>query len=535
MGKILEQLGIYGIPESTENSILASLTLGDPALLIGAPGTCKSDCAQMIGSALRERTKKKYPDDASKWLSFQIYDASKLEYEDLLGIPNPTAMSQGRMEFIRTPTTIWGKTLVCYDEFNRTNPDRQSNLLEHIRSRRMQGIPTGTKFILAAMNPYGDTGTEELSDALVDRFLFYLEFPEFSDFHDNTKDAVIEKIGQSDCVALKHYWKNADRSLDVNDELVEGRPIVNEMLANTGDSIGRCIQRSMTLYGKVQEENGAKITSLVRKTFDSMNEDIEQNEERVSLLSGRRAGLVRRGLIAHRAVELAKAEIYGTEVRAIIDMLREVYPTCMPFGVSGRSSPESISKSKNRLYDDISSFWPTIESESSGNAMTDYVYELFRSKSLHRQLYILLKYGDKLGDQVKTEAWTTLAMDERNNFPELLQIVATHLPGRIPENVQLPVPKRSDVGKMMLDNISSSYMDLRNDQVNCKRDLELLIDRWKDNPIMSYFTYSSISTALKDSKLDRESEIRRLIDDISLSAQELDKVLKECEEKTANV
>jgi MoxR-like ATPase len=39
MGKILEQLGIYGIDERVENSIVASLTLGDPALLIGAPGS----------------------------------------------------------------------------------------------------------------------------------------------------------------------------------------------------------------------------------------------------------------------------------------------------------------------------------------------------------------------------------------------------------------------------------------------------------------------------------------------------------------
>ena len=226
MGKILEQLGIFGISEHIENSIMASLTLGDPALLIGAPGTAKTDTVQMIGSALREQTKVKYPGKPEKWLTFAIYDASKIEY--LLGITDVKALAEGRMEYIKTPTTVWGKKLVCYDEFNRTNPDRQSNLLEHIRSRTIQGLPTGTQFILAAMNPYGDTGTEELSDALVDRFLFYLEFPEFDHFSPEVKSLIIERVGQSDCVALKTHWEDADKSLSVEEDSV------NEKLASAG-------------------------------------------------------------------------------------------------------------------------------------------------------------------------------------------------------------------------------------------------------------------------------------------------------------
>lgn len=540
MGKILEQLGIYGIPETIENSILASLTLGDPALLIGAPGTAKTDTVQMIGSALREQTRRKFPNDPDKWMKFAIYDASKLEYEDLLGIPNPEAMRHGKMEFIETPTTVWGKTLVCYDEFNRTNPDRQSNLLEHIRTRKIQGIPTGTKFVLAAMNPYGDTGTEELSDALVDRFLFYLEFPEFHDFKDVTKDLIIERVGQSDCVALKHYWKDADTSLDVQEGDKTGEDVVvNEKLAEAGRNIGKMIQRSMALFGQIQAEMGDKITNLVRRTFDSMNGDMEANQqERVSLLSGRRGGLVRRGLLAHRAVELAKSEIYGTKVRPMIEMLRDVYVTCMPFGVSGRASGDEVAKYKTRLYDDISSFWPVINSASGKtDSMTDVVYELFRSDSIHRQLYLLLKYGKKLSAQMETEAWTTLSADPRNDFTEILQTIATHMPKRIPENVQIPSPTTTSP----LDQVSSagdSTFTLKGEQVECKRDIDLLVEKWKKSPIVHFFVVRSLNKIIDvdNPRLRRETELRRHLDDISLAAAEVSQVVQECErEDTVNV
>lgn len=536
MGKILEQLGIFGISEATENSIFASMTLGDPAILIGPPGTAKTDCVQMIASAMREFSKHQNPTDESKWLKFAIYDASKLEYEDLLGIPNPKAMGEGKMEFIETPTTIWGKVLVCYDEFNRTNPDRQSNLLEHIRSRTIQGIPTGTKFILAAMNPYGDTGTEELSDALVDRFLFYLKFPEFADLDEVVKELIIEKVGQSDCVALKHYWSGADKSLDVSDAFdVKGRVKINEKLVEAGKSINSILQRSMTLFGVLQSEMGTKITQLIRRVFDSLNGDLSSSsdEERVSLLSGRRAGLVRRGLLAHRAVELAKSEVYDTNIRSMLDMLKEVFPTCMPFGVSGKSDSNTVARCVSQLYDDICSFWPVIN-DNAVDSMTDIVYELLKSKSLHRQLYILLKYGEKLGKQVHTEAWTRLAVNQNSDFDEVLQIIATNFPGKIPENVQINAPDMTDINsKLGKEDLKTV---LKGSHTECIQEIERMIAKWESYPVIYYFVVKSIHRlfARKDIVKERGSDIRAYLDDISLSANEIQDTISELSEDKDN-
>ena len=485
----------------------------------------------MLGSALREQSKVKFPDDQDKWLNFAIYDASKIEYEDLLGITNAKALSEGRMEYIKTPTTVWGKRLVCYDEFNRTNPDRQSNLLEHIRSRTIQGIPTGTQFILAAMNPYGDTGTEELSDALVDRFLFYLQFPEFSDFPDDVKALIIERIGQSDCVALKHYWDEADTSLSVSDDSV------NSQLAAAGEDLERTIGLSMTLFGTLQQEIGNKITHLVRQCFDSLNADMTDSaDERVSLLSGRRGGLVRRGLIAHRAVELAKAEIYSTPVRPMIDMLREVFPTCMPFGVSGRATPEEVTRLKTRLYDDISTFWPALDQEVGGG-VTDIVYELFRTPSLHRQLYLLLKHGNTLNEQMQTEAWTRLATDPEFDFSDVLQIVATHLPTKIPENVQLAIPKTKDLGTQMMSSNEGKNVFLEGDQVECAQEIRLLVERWKDEPIINFFVAKSLKRVIngEGNKKLNENELRVRINDISQAAKEVRMIVSNCMEEAKSV
>ncbi|MHA2067121.1 MAG: AAA family ATPase [Candidatus Thorarchaeota archaeon] len=543
MGKILEELGIFGIPESIENSILASLVLGDPAIMIGAPGTAKTDAAQMLGSALREASKRKYPEEEEKWFTAQIYDASKIEYEDLLGLPDVLGMNEEKgkkkaLKFIETPTTIWGKRLVCYDEFNRTNPDRQSNLLEHIRSRSIQGLPTGTSFILAAMNPYGDTGTEELSDALVDRFLFYLKFPEFNDMPFSVKEAIIDRIGQSDCVALKKHWTNQDSSLkalDVTDRDDSGELIINEKLANVGDSIHEILKKSMDLYGALQKSVGTSVTALIRQTFDSLNAEIggsESTEERASLLSGRRAGLVKRGLLAHRAVELAKSLTHSTTVRSMLDMLREIYPTCMPFGVSGRESEDTVEKQKSRLYNDITSFWPIIEKEGADSILTDVVYELFGTSSIHRQMYILLKYGNSLNKAVASERWAELLGKADAALHEVLQLVKVHIPNILPENINLKAPtevQNKHENSTILEFTLDSHLS------DCGKDVENLLSLWQNRPIENYFVRSSLHAALmKDKDVAKKTPERKMsrlsfknvIYDIDAAASQLRLLLK---------
>jgi MoxR-like ATPase len=154
MSYVFDRLGIYGLEREKENAILASLLTGDPALLIGKQGTAKTAIVEAIGNAFRERSKRLIAQGKeAKLFEFRIYDASKIQFEDLSGFPNPHAMSNGKMGYIQTPMTAWNADLIAFDEFSRQSPERQNNIFELIRSRRLQGEPTGTTWIFNCMNP----------------------------------------------------------------------------------------------------------------------------------------------------------------------------------------------------------------------------------------------------------------------------------------------------------------------------------------------------------------------------------------------
>jgi len=88
MKNILSRLGIYGW-EKIENLILAALVTGDSVLFTGKHGIAKTYCAEELARALGVKYRK--------------VDASKAEFEDYLGFPNPKALSEGRFEYIETP------------------------------------------------------------------------------------------------------------------------------------------------------------------------------------------------------------------------------------------------------------------------------------------------------------------------------------------------------------------------------------------------------------------------------------------------
>ena len=92
---ILNQLGIYGWPESDENLVLASLLTGDPLLMIGNHGCAKTHTAYKIASALQKR--------------FTAYDASKSLFDDVLGYPDIEKLKQGEIAYIPSKVTIFDK------------------------------------------------------------------------------------------------------------------------------------------------------------------------------------------------------------------------------------------------------------------------------------------------------------------------------------------------------------------------------------------------------------------------------------------
>ena len=183
---IFDQLGVVGF-SSIEAPLLAALVTDSPLLLIGPHGTAKSLLLNKIAEALD--------------LSFRHYNASLLNFDDLVGFPLPSA--DGTLQYVKTPAAIWGAGAVIFDEISRCRPDIQNKLFPIIHERKVQGLPlVGLQYRWAAMNPpdrdeddSGYLGSEPLDTALADRFPFVIDMPAWRTF---TKEQQLEVIQSED-------------------------------------------------------------------------------------------------------------------------------------------------------------------------------------------------------------------------------------------------------------------------------------------------------------------------------------------------
>ncbi|MEX0767205.1 MAG: MoxR family ATPase [Microthrixaceae bacterium] len=166
--KFSSRLGIQGWAD-LDPVLLASLALEAPLLLIGSHGTAKTLVAEKVAKALN--------------LELRHYNASLLNYDDLVGIPVPD--EQGGLEYLGAAGAIWQAEFVFFDEINRCRIDLQNKLFPLVHEKRIAGEElTHLRHRWAAINPPGSfeaknnyLGVEELDDALVDRFWFIVPVP----------------------------------------------------------------------------------------------------------------------------------------------------------------------------------------------------------------------------------------------------------------------------------------------------------------------------------------------------------------------
>ncbi len=205
--RITSPLGLHGW-EHLEAVLLAALITEEPLLLIGKHGTAKSFLLERLAESLG--------------LDYRFYNASLVNYDDLVGIPIPNA-DQTALGYISTPTAIWGAEVVFLDEINRTRPDLQNKLFSIVHERRVQGIPLrDLRYRWAAMNPPASDdaesddvyhGVEPLDPALADRFGFLIEVPDWCDLSKDDKRAVLLEQFKG-----RHAFK-----ADIPDLLARGR------------------------------------------------------------------------------------------------------------------------------------------------------------------------------------------------------------------------------------------------------------------------------------------------------------------------
>ncbi len=131
---LTKPLGLYGWSE-LETVLLAAVASETPLLLVGAHGSAKSFFLEKLAKVLE--------------LEYRFYNASLINYDDLVGIPVP-GDDRKHLEYITTPTAIWDAEVVFIDEINRTKPVLM-RWPTWVRSRWIPRWPTASALSLKSL------------------------------------------------------------------------------------------------------------------------------------------------------------------------------------------------------------------------------------------------------------------------------------------------------------------------------------------------------------------------------------------------
>jgi MoxR-like ATPase len=221
---ILRRLGLIGM-DAIEPLILAALITEAPLLLIGPHGVGKSWLLTRLAGALG--------------LELRHYNASLLNYDDLVGYPLPDG--RGGLHYIQTPASIWGAQVVFIDEIARCRPDLQNKLFSIIQERRIQGMALGNlQYRWSAMNPVpaddGErayAGCEPLDAALADRFAFVVSIPEWSQLSPDDQEAIILTTDSEPDAASRALLKR---------RIETGRLLAERLRANNASALTRYVR-----------------------------------------------------------------------------------------------------------------------------------------------------------------------------------------------------------------------------------------------------------------------------------------------------
>jgi MoxR-like ATPase len=188
---LLRPLGIVGY-DAVEPALLAALATEEPLLLVSDHGAAKTMLLVRVAAALG--------------LELRHYNASLLQFDDLLGFPIPD--ERGGVRYAAPPGAIWGAEAVFFEEIGRCRPESANKLFPLIHERRLQGVELGTlRYRWAATNPPAAAmdadrcddwyeGVEPLDPALADRFSYIVGLPRFSELSDDDQLAIISGEGE---------------------------------------------------------------------------------------------------------------------------------------------------------------------------------------------------------------------------------------------------------------------------------------------------------------------------------------------------
>jgi energy-coupling factor transporter ATP-binding protein EcfA2 len=485
---IFKDLGIYGVSDINETCLLTGLLLGEPVMIIGRPGTGKTELIRVIGAALREHSKTltKNPDE---WFSYQVYDASKLNFEDLVGFPDPNALRESRMDFIKSPQTIWNKDMVCFDEANRCVKERQSNLFEIIRNRCCNGIDTGIKFVFGTMNPYGDVGTQEMSSALVDRHNLFLYFDDFLQMKDEEKFDIIQRVGESELKGTR-FWLQKSFEYDVS---TDG---INHKLAEIGSKLSLLMKKAASIQEKLDNDISSSLSKFITFCLTNISNTAKNSDKNFDI-SGRRAGMIYRNIIASRALQLAMSHIDSEyEPLKLKELIINVIHRSIPVNVAKNKGTDFVSALFEEITTTVDSYWNVLEHEG---ADIDTIYYLFNSKNSLKKLDILL--SNNIKHLTKKVAWNDL-YNSSSDIKSIIKGIYEYFPESIPSHLHSEI-KSSDFFLESKIEIPSDLNDLVGEQIDS------LFSECKDYPLIKLVFSQGLSYIIN--RLDNKSKIDQLL------------------------
>ena len=489
---ILEQLGIYGWKKQDENLVMASLLTGDPLLLIGNHGCAKTHIANKTAEALGKR--------------FLVYDASKAMFEDVLGYPNVEKLKQGIVEYVPSKVTVWDKELIMIDELNRAIPELQSKWLEIIRSRKIMGFQTQVKWVWAAMNPMSYSATQALDEALIGRFAMFIYPPDVLEMSEEDRIKVTTHINGDDAPSLGEWLPGNN-----------GRTVSEETVSRTGEKIHNMLRKAAVHFRQLREQLST-LSQFLAKFADLL---MRESKGEIGL-DGRRLGFIYRNLLANRAVELAKTEIFGERANSFIESARYVVQSSIPVGLNDESLKREEAVHKMEVcFDLLSRYF----AEGSEIEKVDRIYELFTTDDLMRKAEILLR--ENLGEFVESKAWNDM-LNSGNDMTLLaytaLQVEARR-PGTVPQELLASLSQKITMGGLSSDSLPK----LEDDSIEYLDEVEALLDWDCDlGKLVAFNRVNKLASqkAIKPADIEKTRQLiqqdletfRKLIDDAKVAA-----------------
>jgi len=462
---ILEKLGIFGWKEKDENLILSSLLTGDPLLLIGNHGCAKTHIANKIGQALGRK--------------FLVYDASKAMFEDVLGYPNLEKLKQGVVEYVSSNVTIWDKELVLIDELNRAIPELQSKWLEIIRSRKIMGFNTQVKWVWAAMNPMSYSATQALDEALIGRFALFVYPPD------------VLQMGEADRIKVTNHINGDDApSISVWSENAELMTVTDQKVEEVGQQLVLLFKTAAGHFSRLKNQ----LTTL--SEFFARFADLLMKETKAEIsLDGRRLGFIYRNILANRAIEIAKAEIFEIKQNGFVESAKYVVQSSIPVGLNDESLKREEAVHKMEIcFDLLSSYF----NEDSDITKINTIYELFTTPNLMRKAEILLTAD--LNEFVKSKAWNDLINSDKDMtlFAYTALQVEARKPGIIPKELLEGLSR-----KISGENLTSDIIGyLHGESIEYIDEVEQLMDQLND--LGKIVAYDHVRKLVKNSNIKPE-------------------------------